>query len=79
MGVVIANEIFPEAVVSRLRRNPAYIHVILLGLEEVEKAPRFGNLIVIVRDSEVCLAWSSFKLWASSFQLILMAYKSRGG
>ena len=41
--------------VSRLRRNPAYIHMVLLGLEEVEKAPRFGNLIIIVRDSGVCL------------------------
>lgn len=41
--------------VARLRGNPAYLHVILLGLEEVEKASRFRNLIIIVRDSGVCL------------------------
>ena len=38
-----------------VRRNSAYIQVILRNLEEVEEAPRLGKLIVFVENSGVGL------------------------
>ena len=38
-----------------VRRNSAYIQVILRNLEEVEEAPRFCKIIVFIEDSGVGL------------------------